>query len=149
VLKWQLIRDAIFMYTFPLPLDWPHGPIITERRILEWLGEIDPDVQYDYELYTIPFLDSESAEFIPFDNPHWDAIWRDDHIGCYEQRTIVTTNTWQYVQRKHVKVEDFGLIDTNLQIVPQRTTTIHATDFIIYDDAIAVQFKMVFGVKQK
>jgi hypothetical protein len=121
------------IYKFPLPLLGGYETILNEDRLIKWLtASINSAITVVHEIYEIPHTDyAPEGKLISEEDPAWEAIWNKEAVGIYELRTKYITTDWEYVNRYHIDVD---------QVV--YGSTIHETYFIIFDDAIAVQFKL-------
>jgi predicted MPP superfamily phosphohydrolase len=131
-------------YTFKLPLvaslNGHMSPYYLEKRMIDWLTAIDDQLEYGFEIYSIDYLDGPCVELIPRDDPGWQEIWVDKLEGVWEKRRIITTPTWRWVEQYHIRLRNGGLPSL------MSTATIHKTSFEIFDDAVAVQFRMIFEI---
>jgi hypothetical protein len=121
------------MVKFPLPLDvFCIGD--NEDRLLHWLAtNIDSNITIVEETYELPYWHSDVVgRQIPKDDQSWEAIWYSEIKGMYELRTKKVTPSWEWVNRFHVDAGEHC-----------RTQTTWETYFVIYDESIALQFKLI------
>jgi hypothetical protein len=117
-----------------LPNLFAHDSVLHEDRLLVWLNEnVNSDVTQLHEIYTIPHTEYDGdGILVPETDPAWTAIWNREAIGTYELRTRQVTSDWEYVHRYQIDVEANVYGSTLLEIY-----------FLIPDDTIAVQFKLI------